>query len=301
VLVEPETPGNVGTVARAMKNFGFSDLRLVDPPPLEPGGEAYGFAGHAREDVLPNATTTTFDDVVREFHTVGFTAITGEDARRHVRFPVATPRELAGELAGVDLPVAFVFGREGRGLNNDELARLDEVCTIPASPEYPVLNLGQAATVALYELRGLTLGDAGGEDRTAGGHGAGADGEGDGTGTESGGGADVGADAGAGGGDHLPDVEAARAAPADVERLHEFVGAFLDAVEHREHKRAKARRLVRRLLGRARPTDREVATLTGIFRKATARLNGELRSTDGTVDPAEEGEADATTDAERSP
>jgi TrmH family RNA methyltransferase len=286
VLVEPETPGNVGTVARAMKNFGFSDLRLVDPPPLEPGGEAYGFAGHAREDVLPDATRTTLDAVVSEFHTVGFTAITGEDARRHVRFPVATPGELAAELAGVDLPVAFVFGREGRGLNNDELARLDEVCTIPASPDYPVLNLGQAATVALYELRTLTLG--GGD-------------EGRETGEDGGDGPAAGA-----AGDHLPDVDGARAAPADVERLHEFFGAFLDAAEHREHKRAKARRLFRRLLGRARPTDREVATLTGVLRKAAARLNGELRSADGAVDPGggEDGEdggdgGDATADTDR--
>ena len=59
VVVEPETPGNVGTIARAMKNFGIYDLRLVNPPQLDPDGEAYGFAVHAREDVLPNATETT--------------------------------------------------------------------------------------------------------------------------------------------------------------------------------------------------------------------------------------------------
>ncbi|MEF8901009.1 MAG: TrmH family RNA methyltransferase, partial [Halovenus sp.] len=55
-IVDAETPGNVGTVARSMKNFGLSDLLLVDPPALDPDGEAYGFAGQAREDVLPNAT-----------------------------------------------------------------------------------------------------------------------------------------------------------------------------------------------------------------------------------------------------
>ena len=271
VVVEPETPGNVGTIARAMKNFGFADLRLVDPPPLEPGGEAYGFAGHAREDVLPEATETTFDEVVAGFHTVGFTAITGEDARRHVRFPFVTPRELADELAAVDSRTAFVFGREGRGLNNDELSRLDQVCTIPANPDYPVLNLGQAATVALYELRGLAL-DGDGD--------TGADGAADG-------------DGGAGetrpAGDHLPDVERERATPADVERLHEFVGSFLDAVEHRDHKREKTARLFRRLLGRAHPTDREAATLTGLFRKATDQLEGRYRG-----DGPEDGSPDAT-------
>ncbi len=157
VVVDPETPGNVGTIARAMKNFGFSDLRLVDPPELDPDGEAYGFAGQAREDVLPNATETTLDEVVAEFYTVGLTAITGEDARRHVRYPFATPGEVASELTTVAAPTALVFGREGDGLTNGELQRLDRVCSIPASEDYPVLNLGQAATVALYELRGLAL------------------------------------------------------------------------------------------------------------------------------------------------
>jgi len=159
VVVEPETPGNVGTVARAMKNFGLADLKLVDPPELDPEGEAYGFAGHAREDVLPNADTVTLDEVVESYHTVGTTAITGEDARRHVRYPFETPAGLRESLATVDTDTALVFGREGTGLNNAELERLDELVSIPASPEYPVLNLGQAATVTLYELRDLFLDD----------------------------------------------------------------------------------------------------------------------------------------------
>jgi TrmH family RNA methyltransferase len=293
VLVEPETPGNVGTVARAMKNFGFADLRLIDPPPIEPEGEAYGFAGHAREDVLPNATHTTFEAIVSAYHTVGFTAITGEDARRHVRFPVATPAELARDLrddagAGGDAPVAFVFGREGRGLNNDELARLDRVCTIPANPDYPVLNLGQAATVALYELRVLTLG---GETDVAGRP----PGESDDGDAESA--PRPGPDVDSVG--HLPDRAAAAAAPADVERLHEFFGRFLDAVEHREHKRGKAKTLFRRLVGRARPTDREVVTLTGLFRKAAARAEGTLTdSSGGPADSDATSNGDATTDAD---
>ncbi|ATW89412.1 TrmH family RNA methyltransferase [Halohasta litchfieldiae] len=157
VVVEPETPGNVGTIARAMKNFGLTDLKLVDPPELDPDGEAYGFAGHAREDVLPNADEVTFDEIVDNYHTVGCTAITGEDSRRHVRFPFKTPVELRESLATVETQTALVFGREGRGLHNSEIERLDEVCSIPASGEYPVLNLGQAATILFYELRELTV------------------------------------------------------------------------------------------------------------------------------------------------
>ena len=156
-VVDAETPGNVGTIARAMKNFGLADLYLVDPPELDPEGEAYGFAGAAREDVLPGAREVSFDFLVEQFHTVGFTAVTNEDATKHVRYPFATPAELAEDLRGVDAATCLVFGRERVGLTNDELARLDQVASIPASDDYPVLNLGQAATVALYELRELTV------------------------------------------------------------------------------------------------------------------------------------------------
>jgi TrmH family RNA methyltransferase len=231
VVVEPETPGNVGTIARAMKNFGLSDLKLVDPPELKEDGEAYGFAGHAREDVLPNAEEVTFDAVVESYHTVGTTAITGEDDRSHERFPFKTPAELRESLKTVDAPTAIVFGREGRGLNNEELSRLDEVCSIPADDDYPVLNLGQAATVLLYELRELTV------DET-----------------------------------QLPDTEVTRAPEADIERFHEFFGEFLAATGQRDHQIEKNALLMRRLLGRAHPTEREVHSLLGTFRKANAKL-----------------------------
>ncbi len=165
-VVDAETPGNIGTIARAMKNFGISDLYLVDPPELDPDGEAYGFAGAAREDVLPGAREVTFDGLVEQFHTVGFTAVTNENASNHVRYPFSTPAELAEDLRGVDAATCLVFGRERVGLTNDELARLDQVAAIPASADYPVLNLGQAATVALYELRELTLGETQLPERT---------------------------------------------------------------------------------------------------------------------------------------
>lgn len=156
-VVDAETPGNVGTIARSMKNFGLSELLLVDPPELDPDGEAYGFAGQAREDILPNAREVTFDYLVENYHTVACTATTNEDDSSHVRYPAKTPSELADSLAGVEADTCVVFGRERVGLTNDELERLDEICSIPASADYPVLNLGQAATIVLYELRDLTV------------------------------------------------------------------------------------------------------------------------------------------------
>ncbi|AGN02499.1 hypothetical protein L593_12800 [Salinarchaeum sp. Harcht-Bsk1] len=156
-VVDPQTPGNVGTIARAMKNFGFSELLLIDAPELDPEGEAYGFAGQAREDILPDHERPSFEDLIEHYYTVGFTATTNENATSHVRYPFATPAELAEELTDVDAPVCFVFGREDNGLTNEELSRIDRICAIPASADYPVLNLGQAATISLYELRGLAM------------------------------------------------------------------------------------------------------------------------------------------------
>ncbi|MDR5657153.1 RNA methyltransferase [Halodesulfurarchaeum sp. HSR-GB] len=230
VIVDAQTPGNVGTIARSMKNFGFSELLLVDPPALDPDGEAYGFAGQAREDVLPNARETTFEAVLEAYHTVGFTAVTNEDETSHVRFPFKTPRELAESLTERSGPTALVFGREPTGLHNEELAQLDEICAIPASESYPVLNLGQAATIALYELRNVTLGET-----------------------------------------QLPDRTGSVADPADVERFHEHVGQFLESIEYGPEKRAKTQRLVRRLLGRAKPTGQELVTLRGVMRQAVNR------------------------------
>ena len=156
-VVDAETPGNVGTIARSMKNFGLSELLLVDPPELDPDGEAYGFAGQAREDILPDAREVSFDHLVENYHTVACTATTNEDDSNHIRYPARTPAELADSLRGVESDTCVVFGRERVGLTNDELARLDELCSIPAHADYPVLNLGQAATIVLYELRELTV------------------------------------------------------------------------------------------------------------------------------------------------
>ena len=242
-VVDAGTPGNVGTVARAMKNFGFAELLLVDPPELDPDGEAYGFAGRARQDVLPNARELSLDELVAGYHTVAFTSTPTEGAERPVRHPAATPGELVEELAGRG-EVALVFGRERTGLQNHELQRMDRIATIPADPAYPVLNLGQAATVALYELRSLALGEA----------------------------------------DQLPDSPDDLAGPERIEATLAQFEALLDAVDHAEEKRHKATLVLRRLLGRAEPTWKEISVLRGVFRKAAGRITGEWTPEDATED-----------------
>jgi tRNA (cytidine32/uridine32-2'-O)-methyltransferase len=234
-VVDAQTPGNVGTIARAMKNFGFEELLLVDPPDLDPNGEAYGYAGHARKDILPNATELSFDELVETYHTIGCTAVTNEDDRSHVRFPYSTPADLAQRLPTAEAPTAIVFGRERVGLTNEELSRIDEICSVPASAAYPVLNLGQAATVTLYELRTLTLGP----DDT-----------------------------------QLPDLERVRAPEASLDRLYDQWEALLVELNHPSEKRAKTMRMLRRVFGRADLTAREANTLLGLVRRATERPAG---------------------------
>jgi len=214
-----------------MKNFGFDDLLLVDPPELDPDGEAYGFAGHAREDVLPNADEISFEHLVENYHTIGCTAVTNEDDNSHVRFPYSTPADLADRLPTVEAPTALVFGRERVGLTNEELARIDEICSIPANADYPVINLGQAATITLYELRSLTLGDE----------------------------------------TQLPDVERVRAPEPTIDRLYDQWSALLEELNHPTEKHDKTMRMVRRVFGRADVTEREANTLLGILRRATER------------------------------
>ncbi|ADD07159.1 tRNA (cytidine/uridine-2'-O-)-methyltransferase [Natrialba magadii ATCC 43099] len=231
-VVDAQFPGNVGTISRAMKNFGFSNLLLIDPPELDPDGEAYGFAGHARDDVLPNATEISFDELVSDYHTIGCTAVTNENDRSHMRFPFSTPADLAERLPTVEAPTALVFGRERVGLTNEELAHIDEICAIPASEEYPVLNLGQAATITLYELRSLALD----KDET-----------------------------------QLPDLERVRADEATVDRLYDQWADLLEEINHPPEKREKTMRMLRRVYGRADLTEREANTFLGLLRRATER------------------------------
>lgn len=228
-VVDAETPGNIGAIARAMKNFGFSNLLLVDPPDLDPCGEAYGMAGHARSDILPNATTLPFDSLVEDYITVGYTAYPGQSDAKHIRYPFFTPDEIADQLEPITEPIAIVFGRESTGLRNEELEKIDMICSIPASHEYPVLNLAQAATIALYELRTLSP-------------------------TES----------------HHPPRQS-RASPEDLESFYNHFDDTLAQLNYSEEKHEKTLRLLRRLLGRANPTERELITLRGVLRAATTQ------------------------------
>ncbi|MBC7086355.1 MAG: RNA methyltransferase [Methanomethylovorans sp.] len=158
VLVEPIYQGNVGSVARVMKNFGFSDLALVNPCPLE--GEARAMASHAR-DLLENATIAeSIEEAVAGANLlVGTTGITGTKFDEHVRIPAHIPRDVKKKFEGYSGTIALLFGREDKGFTKDELGMMDMILTIPTSQKYPVMNLSHAVAVILYELSDVQAGE----------------------------------------------------------------------------------------------------------------------------------------------
>lgn len=149
VIVGIEHPGNLGAVARAMKNFGVSELLLINPECDVAAEEAKNRAKWAN-DVLENATTGGLELLEEYDLVVGTTAELGNDFNLP-RTPLF-PAQLAEKLAAVDGRVALVFGRESDGLTNEELGKCDLTVTIPANEEYPVLNLSHAVAVTLYAL-----------------------------------------------------------------------------------------------------------------------------------------------------
>jgi len=146
VLVRPQLAENIGATARAMVNFGATDLRLVDPRDFD-AAHAARMACDGR-DILVQARI--FPDLKSALADCAYTIATSRRLRR-IKIPPITPREAAGRLAGYgNETVALVFGAEQAGLTNDELFVCDAASTIPTT-DSGSLNLGQSVIVYLYE------------------------------------------------------------------------------------------------------------------------------------------------------
>lgn len=151
ILVEPKEAGNIGASARAMKNMGFNNLCLVKPPSVLTD-EARWLA-HNALDVLENAGYyETIKDAVKDKGlVVGVARRVGK--KRGVVLPLDEGAKRVIEFSGGN-KVALLFGREDRGLYNNEIDECGLVLTIPANKEHPSLNLSHAVMVTAYELAG---------------------------------------------------------------------------------------------------------------------------------------------------
>lgn len=149
VLVETTHPGNIGAVARAMKNMCITRLCLVAPKTF-PSAEATARASGA-DDVLASARVyPTLKEAISDSQWV-----IGASARcRTISWPEITPRECAEQaiLREPNQQIAIVFGRENSGLKNHELDLCHHLLRIPCNPEFSSLNLAAAVQVVCYEL-----------------------------------------------------------------------------------------------------------------------------------------------------
>ncbi len=227
VLSEPQLGENIGACARAMANFGLSDLRLVNPRDGWPNPRAEAMAAQAKPVIDAARVYTSVQSAVAELRLVFATTARDRSMAKPVLTPTAAALRLR-EAAAKGTASAILFGNERAGLTNDEVALADCVITIPTAAGFSSLNLGQAVLLIGYE--GFRAADATPPERV----------------------------------DHGPDQPAPR---EELIRLFEHLerelesGGFLFPPGNRP---GMVRNL-RNILHRARLTDQEVRTLRGVI------------------------------------
>ena len=149
VLVHPEHDGNIGAVARSMLNFGIIDLRVVGKTG-EWSGETRRRAKNAQEVLDSSKTVESIEEAVSDCSLVIGTSGKREDGDKTAMRHFLLPEELPDRLSGVDGRVAIVFGPEGKGLLNEQLAMCDLLVTIPTWDGYPILNLSHAVSIICF-------------------------------------------------------------------------------------------------------------------------------------------------------
>ena len=150
ILVEPQLGENIGMVARAMANFGLSELRLVNPRDGWPNEAARATASRADHVIDAAKVYAAAAEAVADLNFSLATTARQRDNFKPVRGPVPAGRELrtrvrAGQKTGI------LFGRERFGLYNDEVALADEIVTFPVDPSFASLNIAQAVLLMSYE------------------------------------------------------------------------------------------------------------------------------------------------------
>ena len=147
VLVRPQLGQNIGKAARAMLNFGLTDLRLVAPRDGWPNPDA-GPSASGADVVLERAQVfATVQDAIADCSLVFASTV----RRRDLVMPVIGPEEMADEIAGAAQRSAILFGPERSGLETDDVALARAIVTVPINPEFASLNLAQAVILLAYE------------------------------------------------------------------------------------------------------------------------------------------------------
>jgi tRNA/rRNA methyltransferase len=156
ILVRPRGSGNIGSVARAMKNLGASELAIVGRARTR-SFWARAMAVHGREILSAAKSYATIREAIAECRLVVGTTCRSGLYRKHSQ----TPRQLAPQIvaAAQTGKVALLFGPEDHGLSNKDLEHCQLLLTIPTHADYPSLNVAQAAVICLYEVYLASLTD----------------------------------------------------------------------------------------------------------------------------------------------
>ncbi len=151
ILVRPQMGENIGAAARAMLNFGLTEMRLVAPRDGWPNPRAVAMASGAAGQVLDRARV--FPTLAEAMFDIGYAYATTARGRELTK-PVLTPAEAMADAhrhIAAQNRVALIFGPERAGLENDDIARANAIITVPVNPDFPSLNLAQAVLLAGYE------------------------------------------------------------------------------------------------------------------------------------------------------
>ena len=150
ILIETSNSGNIGSVLRAMKTMGFKNLCLVNPKKF-PSDEVKALAANAKDMIDDVVVVHTLDKALSDIDFV-----VGTSSRiRKVPWPNEPLNTVAPQINKIiesKTNIGILFGREDRGLTNDELQRCNLHMHIPANEEYPVLNLAMAVQVVCYQI-----------------------------------------------------------------------------------------------------------------------------------------------------
>ncbi len=146
-LLEPITAGNIGAIARAMKNFGLKDLIIINPKCNPKSEEAIKRSKHAYDIIKRSKIVKRFSYLNKFDCIIGTTANVGSTDYNIPRLPVR-PEELRIRNQNS----VILFGREDSGLTNEEILKCDFIVSIPASKDYPTLNISHSAIILFYEL-----------------------------------------------------------------------------------------------------------------------------------------------------
>jgi TrmH family RNA methyltransferase len=151
VLVEPHEAGNVGAAARAMKNFGITDLCIVGERPQRMDDVSEWWAKGAEDLVRGARKTATLEDALRDVHlSIATTAVRSRHVLEQLS-PYDVARLAESTLADAHT-LAIVFGREQWGLTGHEVSLCQRTAVIPTWPEFPTMNLAQSVAIFCYEL-----------------------------------------------------------------------------------------------------------------------------------------------------